>query len=124
MRLRGAMLFVKDLGPMTAFYRDALGLHPNEGTRLENWVEFTGAQFSLHSVPAEVADNIHIESPPQPREQTPAKLTFEVTDVAATLARIEAMGLPLLRRPWGGVEACDPEGNVLALHPADKTPSL
>ena len=123
MRLHGAMLFVKDLGRMTAFYRDALGLHPNEATRVDNWVEFTGAQFSLHSVPAEVADSIRIESPPQPREQTPAKLTFAVTDVAATLARIEAMGLPLLRRSWGGVEACDPEGNVLALHPAGESAS-
>jgi len=25
------------------------------------------------------------------------------------------MGLPLLRRPWGGTEAVDPEGNVFAL---------
>jgi hypothetical protein len=25
------------------------------------------------------------------------------------------MGLPTLRRPWGGVEAVDPEGNVFAL---------
>jgi predicted enzyme related to lactoylglutathione lyase len=38
-----------------------------------------------------------------------------VRDVDATLHRIEAMGLPLLRRPWGGTEVCDPEGNVLAL---------
>lgn len=112
------MLFVKDLGGMTAFYRDALGLQPNEDTRRENWVEFTAAQFSLHSVPADIADGIRIESPPQPREHTPVKLTFEVTDVAATLAKIEAMGLPLLARPWGGVEVCDPEGNVLALHRA------
>jgi len=25
------------------------------------------------------------------------------------------MGLPLLHRPWGEVEAMDPEGNVFAL---------
>jgi predicted enzyme related to lactoylglutathione lyase len=47
-----------------------------------------------------------------------AKLTFEVQDVNATLNRIEAMGLPLLRRPWGGTEAVDPEGNVFALRGA------
>jgi hypothetical protein len=46
------------------------------------------------------------------------KLTFEVRDVAATLTTIEAMGLPLLRRPWGGTEAVDPEGNVFALQAA------
>ena len=116
MRLHGAMLFVKDLGPMTAFYTDVLGMTPNEGTRLENWVEFRDAGFSLHAVPVAVAEGIHIESPPRPREQSPAKLTFEVQDVDATLKQIEALGLPLLRREWGGIEACDPEGNVFALY--------
>ena len=50
---------------------------------------------------------------------TATKLTFDVPDVAGTLARIEAMGLPLLRRPWGDTEAVDPEGNVFGLRPAD-----
>lgn len=49
------------------------------------------------------------------REQHATKLMFDVRDVEATLAKIEAMGLPLLRRPWGGTEAVDPEGNVFAV---------
>jgi predicted enzyme related to lactoylglutathione lyase len=112
------MLFVKDLGRMTAFYSDVLGLTPNEATRLDDWVEFTdgGSRFSLHAVPAAIAAGIQIDSPPRPREQSAGpKLTFEVQDVDATLSKIEAMGLPLLRRPWGGTEAVDPEGNVFAL---------
>ena len=115
MRLHGAMLFVKDLSRMTSFYADVLGMTPNEETRQDNWVEFKESQFSLHAIPAPVAAGIQIESPPKPREQTAAKLTFEVPDVDATLKRIEAIGLPLLRRPWGGIEAVDPEGNVFAL---------
>jgi catechol 2,3-dioxygenase-like lactoylglutathione lyase family enzyme len=115
MRLHGAMLFVKDLGRMTAFYTDVLGLKPNEGSRLDDWIEFADAAFSLHAIPAVIAAGIQIESPPKPREQGGVKLTFEVPDVSATLSRIEAMGLPLLRRPWGGTEAVDPEGNVFAL---------
>jgi len=115
MRLHGAMLFVKDLSRMTSFYADVLGLKPNQNTRQDNWVEFTDSQFSLHAIPAPVAAGIQIESPPKPREQTAAKLTFEVKDVEATLTKIESMGLPLLRRPWGGIEAVDPEGNVFAL---------
>ena len=109
------MLFVKDLSRMTAFYSDVLGLTPNEETRLDNWVEFGDGGFSLHAVPIAAAEAIHIESPPSPREQTAAKLTFEVKDVDATLSKIESLGLPLLRRPWGGTEAVDPEGNVFAL---------
>ena len=105
---------------MTAFYRDVLGLQLVEETRLENWVEFNGggAQFSLHAVPSAIADEIHIESPPRPREQSPTKLTFTVQDVDDTLEMIEQMGLPLLRRPWGGIEAIDPEGNVFAVNSA------
>ena len=118
MRLYGAMLFVKDLPRMTGFYRDVLGLQPIEATRQPDWVEFDGAQFSLHAIPAALAADIPIDSPPRAREQSATKLTFAVRDVDATLASIEGMGLPLLRRPWGGVEAIDPEGNVFAVRSA------
>jgi len=117
MRLHGAMLFVKDLDRMTSFYSDVLVLQPVAETKLDNWVEFrsNGSQFSLHAIPRAMAAGIEIESPPRPREPSAAKLTFDVQDVEATLAKIEALGLPLLRRPWGGTEAVDPEGNVFAV---------
>ena len=116
MTFAGAMLFVKDLPRMVAFYSDVLGLRPIEETRLPDWVEFHGAaQFSLHAIPAAIAAGIVIETPPRVREQGGTKLTFVVADVDATLAAIESMGLPLLRRPWGSIEAVDPEGNVFAL---------
>jgi len=35
-----AMLFVKNLGEMTAFYRDVIGLRPIEETRREDWIEW------------------------------------------------------------------------------------
>ena len=118
MRLHGAMLFVKDLQRMTAFYSGVLGLRPVEETRLPDWVEFHGdTQLSLHAIPAAIAADISIESPPRPREQGATKLTFVVADVEATLAAIEGMGLPLQHRPWGSVDAVDPEGNVFALRP-------
>ena len=117
MTLQGAMLFVKDLERMTAFYSDVLGLTVVSDTRLANWVEFrsNGSRFSLHAIPAEIADGMTIDTPPAPRERSVTKLTFQVADVEGTLARIEARGLPLLRRAWGSVEAVDPEGNVFAL---------
>jgi len=113
----GVMLFAKDLPRLTAFYRDVVGLEPIEATRQPDWVEFhgDGARFSLHAIPPAIAAGISIESPPRAREQGAAKLAFRVRDVEAALASIQAMGLPLLRRPWGGVEAVDPEGNVFAL---------
>jgi catechol 2,3-dioxygenase-like lactoylglutathione lyase family enzyme len=123
MRLDGAMLFVKNLDRMTAFYRDVLGLQPVEGTGRDDWVEFAGdgVRFSLHAIPSAIAAGIRIDSPPRPREQSNAKLTFAVQDVDTTLRRIEQMGLPLLRRPWGSTEAVDPEGNVFAVSAARET---
>ncbi|HET9362292.1 MAG TPA: VOC family protein [Vicinamibacterales bacterium] len=120
MRLHRAMLFVKDLERMTAFYRDVLGLEPVEETRLDNWLEFKGegVRFALHAIPTTIAAGISIETPPRVRESGGTKFTFAVRDVDATLRTIEAMGLPLLERPWGGIEAVDPEGNVFALERA------
>jgi catechol 2,3-dioxygenase-like lactoylglutathione lyase family enzyme len=117
MALQGAMIFVKDLERMTAFYTEVLGMKVVAETRLPTWVEFesAGSRFSLHAIPSDIASDISLQTPPVPRERSVTKLTFEVADVEGTLARIEAMGLPLLRRPWGGVEAIDPEGNVFAL---------
>ena len=91
-----------------------LGLQPVEETRLDNWVEFSGpgSRFSLHAVPPAIAAGIEIESPPRARDQGATKLIFDIMDVEATLAQIEALGLPLLRRPWGETEGVDPEGNV------------
>ena len=121
MPLHRVMLFVKDLDRMAAFYRDVLGLQPVAETRLDDWVEFSGngSRLALHAIPPAIAAGVQIESPPRAREQSATKLTFDVPDVAGTLARIEAMGLPLLRRPWGDTEAVDPEGNVFGLRPAD-----
>jgi catechol 2,3-dioxygenase-like lactoylglutathione lyase family enzyme len=111
------MIFVKDLARMTTFYRDTLGLKPIEGTRLENWVEFdTGStRFALHAIPPEIAQRIEIATPPQPREKNPVKLSFEVEDAASERRRLEALGVPLVERPWGAYDGIDPEGNVFGI---------
>lgn len=105
---------------MTAFYRDVLGLQLIEETRRADWVEFEGdgGRFSLHAVPSATADQIHIASPPHPREEASTKLIFSVHSVEHALRKMEVMGLPLLRRPWGSTEAVDPEGNVFAVRAA------
>jgi len=117
MRLDQAMLFVKDLAGMTAFYRDVVGLRPVEATRLEDWVEFDtgGAGLSLHAIPVHIAKDI--KASPEPREQQSCKLLVSTDDLDADLARLRRLGVTLLQRPWGGWEAVDPEGNILGLRP-------
>jgi catechol 2,3-dioxygenase-like lactoylglutathione lyase family enzyme len=120
MRLDQAMLFVKDLDGMSAFYRDVIGFRPIEETRLDDWVEFDtgGAGLALHAIPRHIAEGIQIASPPTPREAGACKLIFAVDDLDGELARLEARGVTLLRRPWGGRDAVDPEGNVLGFRQA------
>ena len=116
------MIYVKDLQSMEAFYGRVLGLLPIEETRGANWIEFeTGSvRLALHGVPPEVAKQIHLSSPPQPREDNPVKLIFEVADVPAECRRLQSVGVIIVQRPWGGYDGVDPEGNVFGLYPASK----
>ena len=113
------MIYVKDFPALAAFYIDVLRLKPIEGTRSESWVEFdAGAvRLALHAIPAHIAAGIEIASPPQAREDTPIKLIFEVDDPDAERLRLEALGVIVLPRPWGGLDFLDPEGNIFSLWP-------
>jgi len=117
MRLDQAMIFVNDLEGMTAFYRDVVGFRPNEATRLADWVEFdaNGLGFALHAIPLGGSPRADVPSPAVPREQQPCKLIFAVDDADGALARLEGLGVSILRRPWGGWDFVDPEGNVLGV---------
>jgi predicted enzyme related to lactoylglutathione lyase len=113
MRLAGAMVFVVDLEAMTAFYRDVIGFAPIAGTRLADWVEFdTGAtRFALHAIPPELG----ITASPAPRETQSCKLILEVENADIELDRLNAAGVTILQRQWGGWDFVDPEGNVVGV---------
>ena len=66
MAIRMAMIFVRDLAGMTAFYRDVMGLAVKAESA--GWVEFEG--FGLHGVEGDW------EVGPV-REETPIKLVFD-----------------------------------------------
>jgi AraC family transcriptional regulator len=113
-RLSRAMVFVKDIARMTEFYQTVLGLKPIAATRLDNYVEFESG-FSLHAIPAEIAQGIQIADPAVPREKGPTKLTFETPDLSREQSRLRSLGIPRLERPWGVVDWIDPEGNIFNL---------
>ncbi len=108
------MLYVKDLDRMRRFYGALLGQEPVAATASETWVEFESG-LSLHAIPPHIAEAIVIESPPAVREETPIKLIFPVADLEAVSAKLEALGAPVTRRPWGACDCVDPEGNVFQI---------
>ena len=115
------MLYVKDLQRMKQFYGDMLGVQPANQDWTDVWAAFEtgGARFALHAIPSEIAGHIEIATPPVPREKDPVKLIFEVQDVESERARLESLGIKILRRPWQqpgeACDAVDPEGNVFQI---------
>jgi catechol 2,3-dioxygenase-like lactoylglutathione lyase family enzyme len=129
MRLQSAMIYVSDLPRMRAFYRKLLGRDPVNTEWTDTWALFDtgGADFALHQIPTEAIDNpagagsrpTHGVDRAAPRETNPVKLTFAVDNVRAERVRLEAMGVPVIQRPWQepdeACEAVDPEGNIFQL---------
>jgi predicted enzyme related to lactoylglutathione lyase len=121
MRLGSAVLYVKDLERMKRFYSEILGTKPTNQKFADLWATFEtgGARLALHAVPAEIAENIEISSPPRRREEEPVKLIFEVNDVESERARLESLGIEVLRRHWQKpgetCDAVDPEGNIFQI---------
>lgn len=106
---------------MKQFYAHLLGVESANQNSTSEWVSFdTGCvRLALHSIPAHIAQQIDIKSPPLPRENEPVKLIFEVADVERERERLESMGIQILRRPWQkpgeACDAVDPEGNIFQL---------
>ena len=117
MRLHSVLLFVKDLPCMSAFYGCSLGMVEVEGTSSDTYVEFQAgnARLALHAIPPEIALQLEIASPPQPREDTPVKVVFSVEDLQAECERLKSLGVPYRLRPWGAADVIDPEGNIIQL---------
>lgn len=117
MKVSQLILFVKDLGRMTAFYQDVVGLGPQEGAS-ETWVPLDagGCRIVLQPISPQIAKDIIIAEPPVPRGAAAVKVTFHEDDVEAARARLEGLGAVVrpLRR-FGDVvvfDGVDPEGNI------------
>jgi predicted enzyme related to lactoylglutathione lyase len=118
-----AVLYVKSLGRMTAFYEKCLGMTVAESAEGDFAVLAGGGwELSLVSVPPAVAAVIVVRDPPARRANTPVKLAFEVTGieglrpvVAAAGGLVDPAGTVREFRGYRMVDAIDPEGNVVQL---------
>ncbi len=109
---------------MKAFYHGTFALEALPG-ETDQWVELNagGVHFALHAIPAGIAGRIQILDPPEPRSETPYKLTFEVEDADWLRNKLEASGIQCLARPWGGYDLVDPEGNIVTVATLPATPA-
>jgi predicted enzyme related to lactoylglutathione lyase len=118
-----AVLYVKSLGLMTAFYEKCLGMSVAESAEGDfSVLAGDGWELTLVAVPPAVAAAIVVNDPPARRAATPVKLVFEVAGieglrpvVAETGGQIDPAGTAREFRGFRLVDAIDPEGNVVQL---------
>ena len=125
LELARAIIFVKDMPSMAAFYQDALGLtevvtdDTSDGWRV---LSAGGMQLALHAIPAQIAEGFAISVPPEARSSAVTKLVFRVPDVVAARAALHARGVIEVNQffvdPDRSLVRCDfldPEGNVFQI---------
>ncbi len=124
-----AVLYVKDLDSMVAFYTAYFALtaqQAGDGFQAllsENW------ELTLLRIPEAVAATIEITRPPRRRATSPVKLVFDVAALDDACSRAASAGgrLEPDDEAWeldGGLrrDCREPEGNVLQLHQRRSTP--
>ncbi len=117
-----AVLYVKQLGQMRAFYRDSFKMEVVDAAEDYCVLESKLLALSLVAVPDRIAATIHISVPPVRRDDVPIKLAFSVgsiEDVRLTVAEMGGLVDPSTTQwEFRGSTHCDgvdPEGNVIQL---------
>lgn len=108
---------------MREFYATLLDSKPVNTEWVDSWADFgPEAGFALHAIPEDIAKEIKITNPPEPRESVPVKLTFEASNAEAVRLRLVELGATARnRRAWDGAwDIVDPEGNIFTLASASK----
>lgn len=116
----GALIYARDLGLLTHFYRTLLQMDIRSQDAGFVVMENDDIQLLIHVIPESIACDIDIQIPPLLREQGAIKLFFTVPSLAWAEARAADLGGGLLPQQWsepGFVlrNAFDPEGNILQL---------
>lgn len=120
------VIYAKDKGLVSAFYRQALDLIAIEEQSTHDLLRGSGIELVIHAIPQEYASQISITNPPRVREDTPLKPIFLVGSLEAVRLAAQRTGGSLhpAERSWlynGAVilDGCDPEGNVIQFRQLD-----
>jgi predicted enzyme related to lactoylglutathione lyase len=120
--LAGLVIFAKDIQRVAAFYEGVAGLAVAQSARDHVVLRSATLELVVHGIPARIAREIVIDTPPALREDSAWKPFFPVASLARAREQAQALGggLQAASREWTarGFRACDghdPEGNVLQL---------
>lgn len=117
----GAVLYARNLAPMSAFYQGLLGMRVLHSGAMHQVIESPDMQLVLHAIvpPADNTAPAGTE-PPVPRADQAVKLFFTVPSLADAERQAVALGGRVFGEVYPGPgirmrNACDPEGNILQL---------
>jgi predicted enzyme related to lactoylglutathione lyase len=119
-----AVLFVKDLPAVAAFYSTALGLKLIASDEHHARLECRGFELIVHQIPQHIANGIVIDHPPKRRVTAAIRLDYPVRDVADSRRKARALGgdIDETAPPWDRDAkfffGYDPEGNQLGVNEA------
>ena len=96
-----AVLFVKDLQTVAAFYAGALGMTCRFSDEHHSVMNCAGFDLIVHQIPLHVADGITIDNPPQRRVWGATRLDYPVPSISASRKMAQSLG--------GGIDDVPPE---------------
>jgi predicted enzyme related to lactoylglutathione lyase len=113
-----AVLFVKDLRKVAAFYSTALEMRAVSSDKHHWLLICAGFELVVHQIPKHIADTIALERPPTPRVSGAIRLDYPVRSIAESRRAARALGGKIDDKPpeWADPDAkfflgYDPEGN-------------
>jgi catechol 2,3-dioxygenase-like lactoylglutathione lyase family enzyme len=113
-----AVLFVKNLEQVAAFYSAALGMKRTFGDQDHSVLNCHGFELIVHQIPRDTADKIVIERPPKRRVWGAIRLDYPVHNIEACRRTARSLGGDIDDVPPGWADknanfffGYDPEGN-------------
>ena len=121
----GAVLFVRRLDQVAAFYSNVLGLRETHRDADHILLESPGFQLVVHRIPSVTDAKVDVAEPPIRRASAAFKPVFFVQSLATvrTIANANGGAMEASDKEWSfnGVPVCDaldPEGNVVQFREA------
>jgi predicted enzyme related to lactoylglutathione lyase len=121
-----AVLFVKDLRRVAAFYSGALDMTCTASDEHHSALDCRGFTLIVQQIPKHIAAEIKIEQPPERRVWGAVRLDFPVRDLARSrqLAQSLGGGIDVDMPEWADANTnlylgYDPEGNQIGVSQQD-----
>ena len=116
----GLFIYAKDAERLARFYEALLGMTRAHATPERVVLRSPDLQLVVQAMPAEVAAQVEIATPPVPRDNAAYKFFYTVPDLADASRTAAAHGGEVLAQQWHGPgfvvrNAVDPEGNIFQL---------